>query len=115
MQISERHVGEIVVLDLNGRLVLGEDVQLLRDKVNSVVQQGRKDVIVNLSQLSYMDSSGIGELVRSFTTVSRNGGALKLLGLTKRISDLLAITKLLTVFDSYESEKDAIASFGARV
>ena len=112
MQITERHVGDVVILDLNGKLILGEGVQLLRDKMNSVVQQGRKQVVVNLSQVNYMDSSGIGELARSFTTVRRNGGALKLLGLTSRISDLLTITKLLTVFDAYDTEKDAIASFG---
>jgi len=112
MQITERHVGDIVILDLNGRLILGEGVQLLRDKLNSVVQQGLKRVVVNLSQVAYMDSSGLGELVRSYTTVTRGGGALKLTGLTDRISDLLAITKLLTVFDCYDTEQEAAASFG---
>lgn len=115
MQITERHVGDVVVLDLNGKLDLGENVQLLRDKINSVVQQGNKQIVANLSQVAYMDSSGIGELVRSYTTVTRLGGTLKLLGLTKRLSDLLAITKLLTVFDCYENEKDAVASFGVNV
>jgi anti-sigma B factor antagonist len=114
MQITERHVGDVVVLDLNGKLTL-DSVQLLRDKINSVVQQGLKQVVVNLSDVTYMDSSGIGELVRSYTTATRQGGGLKLLGLTKRISDLLAITKLLTVFDSFDTEKDAVASFGVRV
>jgi anti-sigma B factor antagonist len=111
MQISERHVGDVAILDLNGRLVLGDSDELLRDKINSLVQQGQKHIIVNLAQLTYMDSSGIGELVRCYTTVTRRDGALKLVALTKRISDLLAITKLLTVFDSYETEKEAIASF----
>ena len=111
MQISERHVGDVAIIDLSGRLVLGDSDDLLRDKVNSLVQQGEKNILVNLSQVSYMDSSGIGELVGCYTTVTRRGGALKLVGLTKRISDLLAITKLLTVFDSYETEKEAVASF----
>lgn len=115
MQITERHVGDVVVLDLNGRLILGEGCQRLRDKINSVVQQEQKQIVVNLSDVGYMDSSGIGELVRSYTTVTRQGGSLKLLGLTKRLSDLLAITKLLTVFDSYDTEKDAVASFGVGV
>jgi anti-sigma B factor antagonist len=111
MQIIERHVGDVAIIDLSGRLVLGDSDDLLRDKVNSLVQQGEKNILVNLSQVSYMDSSGIGELVGCYTTVTRRGGALKLVGLTKRISDLLAITKLLTVFDSYETEKEAVASF----
>ena len=115
MQITERHIGDVVVLDLNGKLTQGDTALRLRDKINSVVQQGLKQVVVNLSDVSYMDSSGIGELVRSYTTVTRQGGALKLLGLTKRISDLLAITKLLTVFDSFDTEKEAIASFGVSV
>jgi anti-sigma B factor antagonist len=111
MQINERHVGDVAIIDLNGRLVLGDSDDLLRDKVNSLVQQGEKHILVNLSQVPYMDSSGIGELVGCYTTATRRGGALKLVGLTKRISDLLAITKLLTVFDSYETEKEAVASF----
>ena len=112
MQITERQVGDVAIIDLSGRLVLGDGDDLLRDKVNSLVQQGRHHVLVNLSRLSYMDSAGIGELVRCYTTVTRRGGALKLLGLTKRVSDLLTITKLLTVFDSFDSEAEAVASFG---
>jgi anti-sigma B factor antagonist len=112
MQINERHVGDVAIIDLSGKLVLGDSDNLLRDKVNSLVQQGQKNIVVNLGQLTYMDSSGIGELVGCYTTVTRRGGTLRLLGLTKRIHDLLAITKLLTVFDSYDTEKDAVASFG---
>jgi len=115
MQITERQVGDVAIIDLNGRLVLGEGDDLVRDKVNSLVQQERKNILLNLSQLSYMDSAGLGALVSCYTTVTRRGGSLKLLGLTKRVSDLLAITKLLTVFDSYDTEKDAIASFHVRV
>jgi anti-sigma B factor antagonist len=111
MQITERHVGDVAIIDLTGRLVLGDGDELLRDKVNSLVQQGHTQILVNLGHVTYMDSSGIGQLVGCYTTVTRRAGALKLLGLTKRISDLLAITKLLTVFDSYESEQEAVASF----
>jgi anti-sigma B factor antagonist len=111
MEISERHVGDVAIIDLSGRLVLADGDDLLRDKVNSLVQQDAKQILVNLSEVSYMDSAGIGELVRCYTTVTRRGGALKLFGLTKRVSDLLTITKLVTIFDTYESEREAVASF----
>jgi anti-sigma B factor antagonist len=112
MQITDRQVGDVTIVDLKGQLVLGGG-ELLRDKVNSQVQQGRKKIVVNLSEVPYMDSSGLGELVRCYATVAKNGGTLRLLGLTKRISDLLSITKLLTVFDTFDSEEEAVASFGA--
>jgi anti-sigma B factor antagonist len=96
-------------------MTLGEGDELLRDKVNSLIQQGQKKIILNLSEVPYIDSAGLGEIVRTYTTVSRQGGSLKLLNLTKRIQDLLAITKLLTVFETFENEQDAIKSFGAGV
>jgi len=92
---------------------LGEGDEMLKDKVNSLLNQGRKKIILNLADVPYIDSAGLGEVVRTFTTVSRQGGNLKLLNLTKRITDLLAITKLLTVFDTYDSEQDAVQSFSA--
>ena len=113
MQIEERTVGEVVVLDLKGRITLGEGDQLLRDKVNSLVNQGRKRIILNLAGVPYIDSAGLGEIVGSYTTVSRQGGSLKLLNLTKKITDLLAITKLLTVFETFDSEDEAVRSFSA--
>jgi len=112
MQIEERAVGDVVVLDLKGKVTLGEGDELLKDKVNSLVNQGHKKIVLNLADVPYVDSAGLGEIVRTYTTVSRQGGKLKLLNLTKRIQDLLAITKLLTVFETYESEPDAIKSFG---
>ena len=115
MQIHQRMVGEVTVVDLNGKMTLGEGDELLRDKVNSLIQQGQKKIILNLSEVPYIDSAGLGEIVRTYTTVSRQGGSLKLLNLTKRIQDLLAITKLLTVFETFENEQDAIKSFGAGV
>jgi len=113
MQIEERTVGEVVVLDLKGRITLGEGDQLLKDKVNSLVNQGRKRIILNLAGVPYIDSAGLGEIVGSYTTVSRQGGSLKLLNLTKKITDLLAITKLLTVFETFDSEDEAVRSFSA--
>ncbi|OFW39315.1 MAG: anti-anti-sigma factor [Acidobacteria bacterium RIFCSPLOWO2_12_FULL_67_14b] len=113
MQIEERAVGDVVVLDLKGHVSLGDGDQLLKDKVNSLVNQGRKRIVLNLAGVPYIDSAGLGEIVGTYTTVSRQGGGLKLLNLTKKITDLLAITKLLTVFETFESENDAVRSFAA--
>src|ERR1043166_2299965 len=104
MQIEERAVGDVVILDLKGRITLGEGDELLKDKVNSLLNQGRKKIVLNLAEVPYVDSAGLGEVVRTYTTVSRQGGSLKLLSLTKRINDLLSITKLLTVFETYDNE-----------
>ena len=113
MQIDERNIGDVKVLDLKGKITLGEGDELLKDKVNSLVNQGTKKIVLNLAEVPYIDSAGLGEIVRTYTTVSRQGGSLKLLNLTKRITDLLSITKLLTVFETFESENDAIRSFSA--
>ena len=93
--------------------MLGEGDEILKDKVNSLLNQGQKKLVLNLAEVPYVDSAGLGEIVRTFTTVSRQGGSLKLLNLTKRITDLLAITKLLTVFETFDSEQDAVQSFSA--
>jgi anti-sigma B factor antagonist len=111
MQIEERPSGDVMILDVKGKLTIGEGDELLKDKINSLVQQGHKKLILNLEGVPYVDSAGLGEIVRTYTTVSRQGGNLKLLNLTKRIEDLLSITKLLTVFDTYESEQEALNSF----
>ena len=111
MQIEQRAVGDVVVLDLKGKITLGEGDELLKDKVNSLVNQGHKKIVLNLADVPYIDSAGLGEVVRTYTTVSRQGGSLKLLNLTKRITDLLSITKLLTVFDTYDNEAEAIKSY----
>ena len=113
MQIDQRTVGDVIVLDLKGKITLGEGDELLKDKVNSLVNQGHKKIVLNLADVPYIDSAGLGEIVRTYTTVSRQGGSLKLLNLTKRITDLLSITKLLTVFETFDSEKDAVGSFSA--
>jgi len=113
MQIGERRVGDVVVLDLKGKVTLGEGDEVLKDKINSLMNQGHKKIVLNLADVPYIDSAGLGEIVRTFTTVSRQGGSLKLLNLTKRISDLLAITKLLTVFETFDTEHEAVQSFSA--
>jgi len=113
MQIEERVVGDVVMLDLKGKITLGEGDELLKDKVNSLVNQGHKKIVLNLAEVPYIDSAGLGEVVRTYTTVSRQGGSLKLLNLTKRITNLLSITKLLTVFETFDSENEAVRSFSA--
>ncbi len=111
MQIDERVVDGVTILDLKGKMTLGEGDELLKDKINSLIQQDQEAAALNLEDVPYIDSAGLGEIVRTYTTVSRQGGKLKLLNLTKRIQDLLAITKLLTVFETYDSEAEAIKSF----
>lgn len=111
MKIDERIVQDVVVLDIQGRITLGEGDELLKDKVNSLMNQGQRKILLNLAEVPYVDSAGLGEIVRTYTTVSRQDGSLKLLNLTKRITDLLSITKLLTVFETFDSEDDAVKSF----
>ena len=113
MEIAERNVGDVTVLDLKGKMTLGEGDELLKDKINSLLAQGRKQLVLNLEGVPYIDSAGLGEVVRTYTTVSRQGGSMKLLNLTKRIEDLLSITKLLTVFDTFDTEAEALKSFSA--
>src|SRR5215510_5657892 len=113
MEIVERTVSDVTVLDLKGKMTLGEGDELLKDKINSLLAAGKKKLLLNIESVPYIDSAGLGEVVRTYTTVSRQGGSLKLLNLTKRIEDLLSITKLLTVFDTYDNEAEAIRSFSA--
>jgi anti-sigma B factor antagonist len=111
MQIEERVVGEVTILDLKGKITLGEGDEALKDKINSLIQQNRKRILLNLADVPYIDSAGLGEIVRTYTTVSRQGGQLKLVNLTKRITDLLSITKLLTVFETFDTEPEALKSY----
>jgi anti-sigma B factor antagonist len=113
MTIEERKIGDVVVLDLKGKMTLGDGDELLRMKINTCIAEGNKKIVLNLGEVPYIDSAGLGEVVRTYTTTSRQGGTLKLLNLTKRIKDLLAITKLLTVFEAFDSEAEAVKSFGA--
>jgi anti-sigma B factor antagonist len=113
MDIAERTVSDVTVLDLKGKMTLGEGDELLKDKINSLLANGKKKLVLNLEGVPYIDSAGLGEIVRTYTTVSRQGGSLKLLNLTKRIEDLLSITKLLTVFETFDTEAEAIKSFSS--
>ncbi|HXD20202.1 MAG TPA: STAS domain-containing protein [Vicinamibacterales bacterium] len=114
MTIQERVVGSVTVLDLAGKLVLGDGDTLLKDKIHSLVFQDRKNIVLNLGGVSYVDSSGLGSMVASFVTAKNNGGHVKLLNLTSRLQDLLAIAKLLTVFETFDTEADAVRSFPAQ-
>jgi anti-sigma B factor antagonist len=111
MQIEERVESEVTILDLKGKITLGEGDEVLKDKINSLILQNRKRILLNLEDVPYIDSAGLGEIVRTYTTVSRQGGQLKLVNLTKRITDLLSITKLLTVFETFDTEQEALQSF----
>ena len=111
MKIESRTVRDVHILDCSGKITLGEGTMAIRNTVREVLKNGGKKIILNLSDVNYIDSSGIGELVSTYTTVTNGGGQLKLLNLTKKIQELLSITKLLTVFSVYQSEQDAIASF----
>jgi anti-sigma B factor antagonist len=112
MQIGQRMVGDVAIIEITGDITMskGGDV-MIKDKVNSLLQQGNRKLLVDLGNVSYVDSAGLGQLVQVYTTASKNGGALKLLRVTKRLKDLLVLTKLLTVFESYDDEKEAVASF----
>lgn len=111
MTITERESGDVTILDVDGKILLGEgDVQLKR-KIDELIEGGKTKLVLNLAQVPYMDSGGLGEIVRSYTTVKRAGGELKLLNATKRISDLLTITKLITVFEMHDDEAASVASF----
>jgi anti-sigma B factor antagonist len=111
MKIDTRTVGDVHVLDCIGKITLGEGTMAIRNTVREVLKNGGKKIVLNLAEVNYIDSSGIGELVSTFTTVTNQGGQLKLLKLTKKIQELLAITKLLTVFQVYNDEQEAVKSF----
>src|SRR5438105_1073842 len=111
LKTSSRQVDGVTILDLSGRIVLGEESSMLRDELKNLVARGEKKILLNLGDVSYIDSSGLGALVSGYTSVSGQQGQLKLLNLTKKVHDLLQITKLLTVFQVYDDEKTAIASF----
>ena len=111
INISERQAGDVTILDLEGKVTIGEGSVALRNAIRRLLGEGKNKILLNLGGVGYIDSSGIGELVSSFTAVNKEGGTLKLLNLTQKIQDLLAITKLLTVFDVYDAEGDALSSY----
>ena len=109
--ITERPLGRVTVLDLVGRLTIDRGAQHLKDKINSLISQGRTHIVLNLKQVPYIDSLGLGQLVASYGSVMKTGGALKLLHVSSRNHDLLSITRLVTVFESFDSEAEAVQSF----
>jgi anti-sigma B factor antagonist len=111
LAINTREVAHVTILDLRGRIVLGDEIDDLRSAVRNLLSEGKKKIILNLSQVDYIDSSGVGELVGSFTTVRNAGGELKLLNLTQKVKDVLYVTKLYTVFDIKDDEFHAVKSF----
>ena len=111
MKLSTRQVGDVTVIDAVGRITLGEGSSVFRETVKDLLGKGNKKILLNLAEVSYIDSSGIGELVSGYTSVSNAGGQLKLLKLTKRIQDLLQITKLYTVFEVFDDEATALATY----
>jgi anti-sigma B factor antagonist len=111
LNIETREVAHVTILDVKGRIVLGEEIGDLRDAVRNLVADGKKKIILNLAEVDYIDSSGVGELVGSYTTVRNAGGELKLLNLTQKVHDVLHVTKLYTVFDIRDDEFTAVKSF----
>jgi anti-sigma B factor antagonist len=111
IKVSTRQLDKVTIVDLSGRITLGEGSSILRETVKDLVAKGQKSILLNLGDVTYIDSSGIGELVSSFTSVSNQGGRLKLLNLQKKVHDLLQITKLYTVFEVHTDEAAAVRSF----
>jgi anti-sigma B factor antagonist len=111
LNLKERQEGDVTILDLSGKITIGEGSVQLREAVRGLLDGGRKKILLNLGDVAYVDSSGIGELVSSYTTTNNQSGQLKLLNLTKKIQDLLMITKLLTVFETFDNEQAALASY----
>jgi anti-sigma B factor antagonist len=111
LKINVRESGDVVILDLNGRITLGEEVAALRDAIRDLMEHGNIKILVNLGDVPYIDSSGLGQLVGSFATVTNRGGQLKLLNLQKKLHELMQVTKLITVFETYDSEPAALRSF----
>lgn len=111
VKLTSRQVGDVTVVDAAGRITLGEGASAFREKIRELVNNNSKKILLNLGDVTYIDSSGIGELVSGFTTVTNSGGQLKLVGLSKRVKDLLQITKLYTVFEAFDDEAQAVRSF----
>ncbi len=114
LTVKTRRVGNVAIVDLNGKVTLGENTGILRDELKSVLAQGNKNIILNMAGVSYVDSAGLGELVGVYTTAANQGGAVKLLHLQGKMKDLMQVTKLHTIFPSFEDEQQAISSFASK-
>ena len=111
LEIAERQIGAVTILDLSGKLTIDQDAQRLKDKINSLIHQQHTKVVLNLGDVSYIDSGGLGQLVSSYGSLAKTSGGLKLLHVNKRNHDLLSITRLVTIFDAFDSEEEAVKSF----
>ena len=113
LKINVRESDHVVILDLNGRITIGEEAASMRDTIKELLESGQKNILLNLAEVSYIDSTGLGQFVGSFATVTSRGGQLKLLNLQKRLQELMQITKLITVFESYNNEATAVRSYAS--
>jgi anti-sigma B factor antagonist len=111
MKIEKRKKGDVVILDLKGKILIGEGIDVLRDSINNTINEQETKVLLNFAEVPYLDSTGLGEVVRSYTSIKKAGGVVKIVNLTNKVKDLLSVTKLITVFDTFEDEDKAIESF----
>ncbi len=111
MKISKRKNGDVLVLDLEGKILIGEGIEELRKTINSAIKEKEAKLLLNFKKVPYLDSTGLGEVVRSYTSVKKEGGVVKIVNLTNKVHDLLSVTKLITVFETFEDEAKAVASF----
>lgn len=111
MKIEKRKKGDVLILDLKGKILIGDGIDELRDAINNAIQEKETKLLLNFAEVPYLDSTGLGEVVRSYTSIKKEGGCVKIVNLTNKVKDLLSVTKLLTVFDTFEEEDKAIASF----
>jgi len=111
MKIEKRKNGDVVILDIKGKILFGEGVEDLRQEIQKMVDSGEKKVLMNFADVPYLDSTGLGEVIRCYTTMKKNGGDIKIINLTNNVRDLLSVTKLITVFETYNNEEEAVKSF----
>ena len=111
MKIEKRKKSNVLILDLKGKILFGDGIEELRTAINNAIKENEKNLLLNFAEVPYLDSTGLGEVVRSYTTVKKEGGTVKIVNLTNKVKDLLTVTKLITVFEAFENEDDAIKSF----
>lgn len=111
MKIGKRKKGDVTILDLKGKILIGEGIDELRESINNVIKADEKKLLLNFDQVPYLDSTGLGEVVRSYTSLKKEGGLVKIINLTQKVKDLLSVTKLITVFETFEDEDEAVNSF----
>ena len=111
MKIERRKVGNVTILDLKGKILFGDGIDELRQSINGAIKDSEKQLVLNFAEVPYLDSTGLGEVVRSYTTLKKEGGTVKIANLTNKVKDLMMVTKLITVFETFESENEAVKSF----